>query len=427
MKIDLNTVFDIAIDAVRPKNIISKIITLKENELAVGNTFVDLEAYSYCYLCGSGKAAADMAVEMEKILGSKWGGGVIVSPEPPTYLQYATCIEATHPLPSSKSIAAADAMIGCFENTTKKDLIVYLLSGGTSALMEKPIPPITLDDFIATTQLLLDNGFSIEEINAVRKHLSQIKGGKLAEKTDATIITLVISDVVGNDLRTIGSAPLHSDASSYADVMSLLQERKLLSKLAPSVQEVLQKGFNGEIKETPKTIRDNVTHQLLSSNINALKAAEDYARKQGITVKLDLNPLHGSVESAAERFIEQFKSLTPGTLLLLGGETTVTVTGSGRGGRNQHFSLLCLQALMDCCPYEIIAAGTDGIDGNSDAAGAIISDKLYTKTKEQGIDLLPFIQNFDSNTLFEQLEATIKTGYTGTNVTDILIAYKGNN
>jgi glycerate 2-kinase len=425
MQIELEKFFDVAIDAVRPKNIISKIVTLKNNELAIGNTFLDLGTFNYCYLCGSGKAAAQMAVEMEKILGSQWGGGVIVSPERPTFLQQATCIEATHPFPSAKSIAAADAMIGCFESTGEKDLIVYLLSGGTSSLMEKPIPPIALDDFIGTTQLLLENGFSIEELNAVRKHLSLIKGGRLAEKTNARIIVLVISDVIGDDLSTIGSAPLHSDASSYSDVATLLKERNLFSRLAPSVQKVLNRGVEGKIDETPKTVRSNVTHQLLSSNIQALNAAAEYARELGIPVKLDSKPISGDVESAAKSFVEVFKTLPAGTLLLRGGETTVTVTGNGRGGRNQHFALLSLQALKECCPYTIIAAGTDGIDGNSDAAGAIISDALYRDSRDKEINLQQFIHNFDSHTLFEQLGAAIKTGYTGTNVMDVIIAYKG--
>lgn len=422
---DITKVFDVAIDAVRPKSIISNIVTLNDNELAVGNTFLDLKRFDYSYLCGSGKAAAEMAIEMEKILGSKWGGGVVISPSPPTFLEHATCIEATHPLPSRKSIAAADAMIGCFENTGERDLIVYLLSGGTSALMEKPIPPITLEDFVATTQLLLENGLPIEEVNAVRKHLSLIKGGRLAQMTDATIIVLVISDVIGNDLQTIGSAPLHSDTSSYSDVMDLLKEHGLFSRLASSVQEVLLQGLRGEIEETPHEVRPNVIHQLLSSNANALEAAAAYAREQKMLVKIDDMQFSGDVEDAARLFVERFKALTPGTLFLLGGETTVTVTGEGRGGRNQHFALLCMQALKACCPYAIIAAGTDGIDGNSDAAGALISDTLYQECEEKSLDLQLVLDTFDSNTLFENLGATIKTGYTGTNVTDIIIAYKG--
>lgn len=424
MALDLRAVFQTAIDAVMPEKLIPSSVSMANGALKIGDTALDLNDYAHCTVCGSGKAAGPMAQAMEKILQNRCSGGVIISPEKPVHLQYATCIQSTHPLPSQLSLKAADALQSLFRQTGKGDLIIYLLSGGTSSLIEKPLNGLTLDDIIDTTRRLLENGCSIEETNAVRKHLSMIKGGRLAALTDATILVLVISDVIGDDLQTIGSAPLHSDASSYADVVSMLEARGLMAQLSDRVKAVLMQGASGQIPDTPSHVKPNVIHLILSSNKQALEAAASYADLFGVLTLVEPTPISGSVEEAAKAFCERFKALEPGTLLLAGGETTVKVQGSGKGGRNQHFALLCLQQLADCCSYEIICAGSDGIDGNSDAAGAKISDRLYSEAKQTGLNMLDYINNFDSNTFFAQLDALIVTGYTGTNVMDIIIAHK---
>lgn len=421
----LEPLFEAALSAVAPHRLIPAVASMRGTILTIDDLNFDLAHYHNCLLCGSGKAAAAMAQAFETILANRCGGGIVVAPDTPVHLQCATCIPSTHPLPSEQSVIAADAMGSLFDQAGPNDLIIYLLSGGTSALLEKPLPPLTLEDMINTTRILLENGCSIDEINAVRKHLSAIKGGRLAARTPATVVVLVISDVIGDDLQTIGSAPLHSDASTYREVVTMLQARELLPKLTPAVQSLLQRGAAGAIAETPKQVRPGVLHRLIASNHHALEAAAAAARERGIRTRIESRPLCGDVAAAAQAFAERFKVLPPGTLLLSGGETTVQVRGHGKGGRNQHFALLLLQHLHTSCSYTILCAGSDGIDGNSDAAGALISDTLFKDARQRGIDLQCHIDTFDSYTFFQQLDASIMTGYTGTNVMDVVLAYKG--
>jgi hydroxypyruvate reductase/glycerate 2-kinase len=422
---DLAEFFQVGLDAVSPASLINEHLRFKKGTLSIDKCTVDLNDYSNCYLCGSGKAAASMAKAMDDIMGNYIGGGIVVSPEAVQHLKHATCIHSTHPLPSDESIHAADAMMNLFENAEPNELIIYLLSGGTSALLEKPVEPLTLDDMVQTTRVLLENGCSITETNAVRKHLSQVKGGRLAGLTRARIIVLVISDVIGDDLQTIGSAPLHSDQSCYAEIVEMLEKRALIDRLPDNVQTLLRQGAEGKYPETPKQPYKHVQHHLLASNQIALQGIESHAKKMGLNVVVQRHPIQGDVHDAAKTFIDAFSVLPKNTLYLCGGETTVLVKGDGRGGRNQHFALICLEALKSRFSYEIICAGTDGIDGNCDAAGAHISDALFRQSAEVGTDITSFIGNFDSNGFFERYTRAIKTGYTGTNVMDLVIAYKG--
>lgn len=420
---DLDAIFDAAIKAVMPQSMIPAVMALEDGVLHIDDSSYDLERYEKCYLCGAGKAALPMAEACETLLGAHIDGGLIVTPEAARPLKHCRYVHSTHPLPSQESIDAADLLLEQFAAATQKDLILFLLSGGTSALIEKPIAPVTLSEMAATTKLLLENGCSIEETNRVRKHLSSVKGGRLAKATQATVVVLVVSDVIGDDLETIGSAPLYYDSSTYAEAVAMLESKGLMDRLPDSVATVLLEGRAGKTGETPKSPAPNVEHLLIGSNRRALEAAADAALEYGRGVRLIGTPLSGDVADAAEAFCDTFASLAPDTLLLQGGETTVTVTGSGSGGRNQHFALLCLQKLGGGAYFDIICAGTDGIDGNSDAAGARINSELLRRCTSAEIE--DALVRFDSNTFFEGKGAVIKTGYTGTNVMDIVIAYKG--
>lgn len=424
MLADLNTIFSDALSAVMPERMIPAVMRLEDAIVHINDETFDLEQYGKLWLCGTGKAALPMAEACETILGSHIDGGIIVTPEAPRPLRYCEYVHSTHPLPSYESIAAANRLLDVFENAAEEDLILFLLSGGTSALIEKPLASVTLEEMAQSTKVLLENGCSIEETNSVRKHLSQIKGGRLAVQTAARVAVLVVSDVIGDDLQTIGSAPLYCDSSTYADTVALLEQKRLTEQLPASVMSVLRDGAAGKISETPKTPPEKVTHYMIGSNRIALEAAAASAADFGRDVRLVTTPLEGDVAEAVESFLEHFAALPPDTLLLMGGETTVTVSGGGQGGRNQHFALLCLKKLAGQHSYfDIICAGTDGIDGNSDAAGARINSELALRCSVREME--DALNRFDSNTFFEHCNAVINTGYTGTNVMDIVIAYKG--
>jgi glycerate 2-kinase len=420
---ELPDLFEAAVEAVMPQTMIPAVMHLDDGVLHIDGESFDLERYHRLFLCGAGKASLPMAEACEMILGKHIDGGVIVSPEDERPLRYCSYVHSTHPIPSQESVAAADRMIEQFDAASQEDLILFLLSGGSSALLEKPIAPVSLEDMALTTKLLLENGCSIEETNAVRKHLSLIKGGRLARLTKARVVVLVVSDVIGDEFATIGSGPLYCDPSTYEAAAELVQEKGIADRLPKRVRSLLDAGAHGRIGETPKTLSPQVTHLLLGSNRRALEAAAESAIEHGRDVRLKKAPLHGDVAAAAEEFCRAFDALPPGRVLLLGGETTVTVGGNGRGGRNQHFALLCLQRLKTNFVYDMICAGTDGIDGNSEAAGARISDALYRRCTPQEIE--GALEQFDSNTFFASKKALIETGYTGTNVMDIVIAYKG--
>lgn len=414
-----------AVQAVMPDQVMPRYLRREGEKILVGERVYTLSDFENCYLCASGKAADAMAPAAAAVLGDACSDGVVISPEDgtdtPCYAHYT----GTHPLPSQQSVDAGTAMHALFTKATQNDFILFLLSGGSSALMEMPLPPISIDEFTATTRLLLENGYSIDEINTVRKHLSALKGGRLAAATDATVAVLVVSDVIGDDLHTIGSAPLYCDTSSYRDAVTLLEAKTLFAALPKSVQDVLHSGLQGILPESPKTPMPHTEHFMIASNFQALQAAADAAKNTGLNVRLDPTPIRGDVSEAAETLFAIFASLPEQTLYIRGGECTVVVDGSGKGGRNQHLALLLMQKIKTAYAYGLVAAGTDGIDGNSGAAGAFVSDGLYTDAQARGIDPEDALSRFDSNGFFERLGATVTTGYTRTNVMDVLLFYKG--
>jgi len=422
-KDDVLKMFGSAIEAVLPKNAINNSFKLDNNTLTILEKRYNLDNYKDIYLCGSGKASCLMAQEIENILGSKITSGVVVSPIKNTQLNFSSHYHSTHPIPTQKSLDASKMMLKELEKIGTEDLLIYCLSGGSSALLELPVDDITLDDFAKTTKILLENGFAIDEINSVRKHLSLVKGGRLATSTKAEVIVLVISDVIGDDLESIASAPFYFDTSTFDDIYRLLKDKNVYEKLPLSVQNVIQSGLDGDIKETPKKLRTNVYHAIISNNLAALKASASCANELGYDVKIVEKSVDGDVEDAATEFVKNSKKLTKNQVLIQGGECTVNVIGSGRGGRNQHFALTALRELDE--DITILSAGTDGIDGNSDDAGAVIS--LDTKVKSNNINLSinEYINNFNSNSFFKRVDALISVGYTGTNVMDIMIAIRG--
>jgi glycerate-2-kinase len=416
-------IFNDALEASLPKNFISKHCRLQNNVLIVNEDSYDLAEYKNIYIFGSGKAAFTMAKEIEKLLGERVFKGLIVAPKSDEKLTNIEVCEGSHPLPTQKSFDSAKKLLQMMQECQREDLYIYLLSGGSSALIELPMAPITLDEFQKTTQLMLHNALEIQEINSVRKHISQIKGGRLAESCQARGVVLVLSDIIGNDLHSIGSAPLYADLSSYAEAKEILESKNIFHLLPKSVQEVLQKGCLGLLDETPKLPQKSVKHYLLASNTQALNAAAKSAKSQGLSVKVVHEPMQGEVTEMLKKMLSIAKSSRE-QCIIFGGECTLKVSGNGQGGRNQHAVALMLQTIcredLDIC---FLSAGSDGIDGNSDAAGAVISRDTCQNVDMK--ELEKHITNFDSYNFFKKMQTLVMTGASGTNVIDVAIIIKG--
>ncbi|WP_456392019.1 glycerate kinase type-2 family protein [Persephonella sp.] len=414
------------VEAVRPENLIPSKLSLENNQLTVENKTYTIPENIYVF--GSGKASIEMAKAVESLLGNRIKDGLIVC-NYTEKLKKLKVVKGNHPVPDRDSIKAGELLINGLSALNEDDFFIYLLSGGSSALIEKPIPPITLEDLKKTTQLLLSHSVPIEDINIIRKHISQIKGGRLGQKTKARGVVLVISDVIGDDLFTIGSAPLYYDRSTYRDAFDVLKKYDLIDKIPDSVRQVIIKGLNGEIEETPKKENPRISHHIIGRNMDALKEIQNASPFPAYILT---SRLHGEAREVAKAILSigmEIKNtsnpFSPPAVLLFGGETTVNVKGNGRGGRNQELVLSALIDLKDTPGIVILSGGTDGIDGNSDAAGAVADSQTYRKAIEKGIDLNAYLENNDSYTFFTEVGGVIKTGYTGTNVMDLTIIIIG--
>ena len=425
LSIDL---FLYGINSVKPENLIPEKISLKNSHLQIEGDKYPLKKGIYVY--GSGKASVEMAKALEEILLDYITDGTVVC-NYTQKLKKIKVIEGSHPVPDEKSLKAGETLLKEISSLKEDDFFVYLLSGGSSALIEKPIPPITLKDLQITTQILLKHSVPIEEINIIRKHLSMIKGGRLGHSTKAKGIVLVISDVIGDDLFTIGSAPLYYDPSTYKDAYTILKKHNIFDDLPQNVKKVIEKGIKGEIKETPKKENPNIKHYIIGSNIDALKKIKEKAEKN-IKTYIMTSQLKGEAREVAKAVVSIGKEVKrssnpfdPPVCLLFGGETTVTVKGNGKGGRNQELCLSALIEIKDTKNIVLLSGGTDGIDGNSEDAGAVIDSSSYEKAKKMGLDPYKYLENNDSNSFFTKIGDSIKTGYTGTNVMDITIMVIG--
>lgn len=416
-------IFDYALSSVKPQNFMKNRCALDGNIFTVNDSSYDLSKYKNIYVFGSGKAAFSMAKEIEDILGDKIYKGLVVGLDDKEKLQTIELRKGSHPLPSQSSISSAKSLLKLMKECKEDDLYIYLLSGGSSALIEIPISPITLDELQLATDLMLRNNLEIQEINAVRKHLSQIKGGRLAEQCLASGIVLVLSDVIGDDLYSIGSAPLYADSSSFCEARDILQKSKIYSLMPKSIQDVLISGIKRDIKETPFEPLKRVSHYVLASNKHAKDAAKEYADTLGLNVKV----VQESFSGEASQVIKNIMNITKDSkenCLIFGGECTVKVRGDGVGGRNQHTALLALQAMKDeNIELTFLSAGTDGVDGNSDATGAVFDFKLSEKVDSKMIET--YLKNCNSYNFFKRFNALVVTGASGTNVIDLIIIIKG--
>jgi hydroxypyruvate reductase/glycerate 2-kinase len=404
-------IFMEALSSVMPKNLIADAVSYHDNILCVQGQSFDLAAYDNVYVYGSGKASIEMAKAMKILLKDKITHNMVVSNYHES-VQGVEVLESTHPLPSQKSLDAGERLLHAFAMMGEHDFFIYLLSGGSSALIEKPVDGVSLEDFSALTKVLLHNGLSIDEINVIRKYLSQIKGGGLASKTKAKGMVLVVSDVIGDDLHSIGSAPLLADKNRQTEVRAIVDKYNILHLLPKSVKYILENDdttFDKEAKEYP--------HFLIASNRIALNRAEIEAKALGLSVTIVSDKLEGDVKELASYIVETVQNAQH-EVLLFGGEPTVEVKGDGNGGRNQELSLWVLKKMQGCEAFTFLSAGSDGIDGNSDAAGAVVCQDDYHDSVEA------YLAKNDSYHYLKAKETLIMTGESGTNVMDIMIVVK---
>ncbi|MFT5661209.1 MAG: glycerate 2-kinase [Sulfurimonas sp.] len=415
------SIFSKALESSLPKNFMHKHCQLVGDILFFKDTRYDLSKYKNLYIFGSGKAAYTMAKEAENILEDKIYKGLIVSPYDEGKLQNIEVLLGSHPIPSQLSIDAATALSEMMSECNENDLYIYLLSGGSSSLMELPISPIDLSELQETTSLMLRNNLEIHEINCVRKHLSMLKGGRLAQMCKAKGIVLVVSDIIDDDLQSIGSAPLYADKSTFIEAKEILQAKNIFEKMPISVQTVLQKGVDAEIEESPSVPLERVKHIIIASNKQAIEQATFTAKSKGLSVKKINEPMQGEVGDMVNKIFKILHACEE-ECIIFGGECTVDLQGNGKGGRNQHAALLALKKIQaQALNVTFLSAGTDGIDGNSDAAGAVVSGYSY----QSNLKIDDYLKNFDSYNYLKQSDSLIITGPSGTNVIDIAILIKG--
>ncbi|MFX1405900.1 MAG: glycerate kinase [Promethearchaeota archaeon] len=436
---------ELAIESVKPDKLIKQSVRLDDFYLKISNDKYDLNTFDTIYFIGGGKASAQMAlsfIDLFKKSSITNYEGIINIPEglevknseinDRIIFNYAS-----HPIPNESGRNGTKGMFKLIEKSTKNDLIICLISGGGSALLPLPKGEISLKDLQKVNSLLLSSGASIHEVNTIRKHISELKGGNLARKvynsSGATLISLIISDVVGNNLDSIASGPTVPDITTYYDAKDILIKYNLMQKIPSSVNDLILSGQKNPQLETPKKgdkCFNNVYNYLIGSVDSAAEAIINFLNNHNFKTKYFSNKIFGEAKEFGKYLFEKIKDeirikMDNSKLALIGtGELTVTIKGNGIGGRNQEMLLSFLDKLL-YTPlsrnYLLIGANLDGIEGNSKAMGAVIDNYVVEQVSNQNIELKNFLNNNDSNSFFKKVKTEIITGPTGCNVNDILL------
>ncbi|HEX5645949.1 MAG TPA: DUF4147 domain-containing protein [Nitrospira sp.] len=420
------------LEAADPYHALLKSVSRTGPRLRVGRRTYDLGHFDRIVAVGAGKASARMAQAIEHILGTKLEQGLVVVPPGHRVLtRQIAVVEARHPIPDRAGRQAAERIKTLIRDLTPRDLLIVLLSGGASSLLPAPVPGITLADKQRTTRLLLRSGATIDEMNAVRKHLSGLKGGGLARSTKATIATLILSDVIGDDIGTIGSGPTAPDPTTFADAIAVLYRYKIWLAVPRAVRRHLLQGSRGAISETLKSSSRrlrSVHHTIIGSNREMLNAVAHAAKQAGLRTHLLPVAITGEAQSEAKRFVgralrllRQAGRLARPSCIVAGGEPTVTVTGRGKGGRAQEFAAATALHLAGVSHVWLAALGTDGTDGPTDVAGAVVGGATTAQAEKVGIDLRSALKRHDTYPALQTLRCHIRTGPTGTNVNDLYL------
>jgi glycerate 2-kinase len=418
---DILEMLTAAIDAVHPYRVVKNIF--QRSQLVFPSETIDLTSFDHLYLVGFGKASVGMAQAVcDAVSVTK---GVIITNDPQARITHDSIevLVGGHPLPNEDSILGAEKILTLLHKCTENDCVLVLISGGGSSLFCKPRIP--LPDLQRTIDLLVRSGATIDEINTIRKHLSFVKGGQLVRQTKAVVISLIISDVVHDPLTSIASGPTSPDSTTYGDAKEILTRVRLWGKIPTIVPNVIEDGIQGRIPETLKKDDagfEKVFNYLVANNEFACQAAVNKASELGYNTKILTTAITGEAKNLGPYLIDRVKNslLIGKTAFISGGEPTVTVHGTGIGGRNQELVLACVEEIAQS-DIVIASFATDGADGNSTAAGAIADGSSLDRAKEKHLIPSRFLKNNDSYAFFHSLGDTLITGLTGTNVMDLQI------
>ena len=428
---DAEAIFQAGLRAVDAKNAVKKYLNRTDHMLTVENSSYDLLGYENVFVVGAGKASAAMAQAVEEILGDQIKTGVInVKYGHALPLDIITLNEAGHPVPDKAGLKGTQEIVQLLEKSGEKDLVLCLISGGGSALLPYPAAGISLDGKRQLTQILLESGATIHEMNVLRKHVSRVKGGRLARFAyPATLVTLILSDVIGDDLDSIASGPTVPDRNTYADCLRILRRYSIQDKIPEAVHKHFEKGSQGIIEETPKAGDPafiKTQNVIVASNSLAIQAARHKADELGYNSLVLSSSIEGETKDVAlvhaaiaQEILKTGEPVSKPACVISGGETTVTIRGQGKGGRNQEFVLAAAIAIDGLENVAILSGGTDGTDGPTDAAGALADGTTVSRAASQGLDAREYLRNNDSYSFFHPLGELLKTGPTFTNVMDL--------
>jgi glycerate 2-kinase len=433
MREEALAIFHSALEAVDPIGAIHRHVSMDNGSLVVSGTRLELDDYDRIWVVGAGKGAAPMAQAIEELLGERiFEGAIVVKDGHGLPLKRVRIHEAGHPVPDQRGVQGGEDILSLVKRAKERDLVISVLSGGGSALLVVPAQGVSLKDKQEVTRLLLACGATIHEINAVRKHLSRIKGGGLARSAHpARMVSLILSDVIGDDLDVIASGPVVPDPSTFHQAEAVLERHGIWEEVPKSVKEHIESGVNGEIAETAKpgdmSFRNDIT-ALVGTNLQALEAARKKAEFLGYRPVILSAMVEGEAREVAKmhagiakEIIATGHPISPPACILFGGETTVTLQGKGMGGRNMEFALASALALEGGKHVVVLSGGTDGTDGPTDAAGAIINGETVGRARSKGLDPLDHLRRNDAYPLFQSLGDLVITGPTRTNVMDVCI------
>jgi len=432
LKSHAKVIYKHALSSVDAYELMKKSLKLKGNILSInGQSEFNLDRFERIFVLGSGKASVPMASATENILKERISDGLIIT----KYgyhrrLKRLDVIEAGHPVPDGSSITAANKVVDLLRKSGRNDLIIYLLSGGTSALYCAPETGLSLEDKQEVTRLLLNSGANITEINIVRKHLSKVKGGKSGELAyPATVINLILSDTIGNNVSTTGSGPFAYDETTFSDVLEILKKYSIFEKVPDSVRnfitEGLMKGTGKTIKLKSGILRNCINH-MIGDNTIALESAQSKAQELGYNAAVMTSVLEGEAKEVSKALMAIAKEVLiynrpvqKPACLIFGGELTVTVTGKGKGGRCQEFALASTLEIANNKNIVVLSSGTDGTDGPTDAAGALVDNSTLKKNMESNAE--HYLKNNNAYSYLKETGNLIFTGPTNSNVMDIIL------